>query len=314
METASTALVDQYLQHLSGEDLELLVGSRSSTTDHDRRRELRSRPGAFSERLESPEVFAAVFGVGVGGGGELAQAPEIAGVCSPFLVFAVAVERAASELSTATFVVERLAPRMRGPVFDVERLRDFLADPWRRLFLVELLASYTHVASGSVIVSTRRGWRRQRFSELDPVQMAGLLEVVTPAERPGVYRRLGDLALFLTGVFPDAVARRGFGPLDEGRLLRAGRLVQGSSSADGPAAGAGSRPVPGLGDDGAVALLELLGRRWYGAAAEAAPTPVPTNLRVLGELPERFAQARRILNLVTDRFLFERRSTWFGFS
>ena len=47
-----------------------------------------------------------------------------------------------------------------------------------RFFFVELLASYTHVVSGSTWTATRRGWRRRRFSELDPVQLAGLLGVV----------------------------------------------------------------------------------------------------------------------------------------
>src|SRR5256885_13132420 len=38
-----------------------------------------------------------------------------------------------------------------------------------RLFLAELLASYTNVASGSTLVKTSRGWPRHRFSELDPM-------------------------------------------------------------------------------------------------------------------------------------------------
>ena len=73
--------------------------------------------------------------------------------------------------------------------------------------------------------ATRRGWRRRRFSELDPVQLAGMLEAVSPAERPGVLRRLGDLALFLTGVFPDHTASTPLGrPLSEAALLRSAGL------------------------------------------------------------------------------------------
>ena len=187
-------------------------------------------------------------------------------------------------------------------------LRDFLAAPWRRLFLAELLASYTHVASGSVLVRTPRGFRRQRFSELDPVRLAGLLEVVSEAELPGVLRRLGDVALFLTGVFPDHTARQGFGPVEETRLLRAGGLSRpGGRQAEPGGAGV-------LGAMGAVGLLEQLGRRWYRGAFELLPRPVPGNVAVLGELPERFGQARRILNLVTERFLFRYRDRWFGAS
>jgi hypothetical protein len=168
------------------------------------------------------------------------------------------------------------------------------------------LASYTHVASGSVLVATRRGLRRHRFSELDPVRLAGLLEVVPEADRPGILRRLGDLSLFLTGVFPDQVANRGFGPIEEARLRRAGAATVpvGGPAADGE--------WLGIDRGGAVGLLERLGRRWYRAAYERMGRPVPVELAVIGELPGRFDHARRILNLVTDQFLFARREQWFG--
>ena len=188
-------------------------------------------------------------------------------------------------------------------------LREFMANAWHRLFLAELLASYTHVSSGSVVVRTARGIRRQRFSELDPVRLAALLDVVSDAERPGVLRRLGDLALFLTGVFPDYVARTGFGPIDEGRLLRAG-------GREGPRSRglARARLPRETFDRGAVGLLEQLGRRWYKGAFDLLPRPVADNVAVLGELPARFDQARRMLGYVTEQFVMPNRSRWFGIS
>ena len=221
---------------------------------------------------------------------------------SPFFVFALCVHRAAVELQSTSYVAEWVGASRRTPVFDVEQLREFLAVPHRRLFLVELLSSYTHVASGSIVQFTRRGIRRHRFSELDPVRLAGLLEVVSDEERPGILRRLGDLALFLTGVFPDSVARRGFGPIDEGRLLRSGHFLR----PPGPAPAAA-----GLGPPGPVELLDRLGRRWYGAAFDLLQ-PVPANLVIMGELPTRFSQARRILSFITERFVFTHRERWFG--
>lgn len=289
-----------YLEHLSGRDIELLTGERQLVSSVATGQEiLRRHPGGFDELLAHPRVFEAVFAPA--GGDPLRAA-------SPFLLFAVVVHRAAAELATTSYVTEWLGPGRRTPLFDVERLRDFTSAAWRRFFLAELLASYTRVASGSVIIPTRRGLRRHRFSELDPVRLARLLEVVSEAERPGIFRRLGDLALFLTGVFPDYTGRRGFGPIEEGRLLR-------STGTEG---GAGERTTelkstpPGLGDTGAVALLETLGQRWYRAAFELLPTPVPRNIAVVGELPERFGQARRILGFVTERFLFANRDSWFG--
>ncbi len=146
--------------------------------------------------------------------------------------------------------VTRTSPCSDGrPVGGPDRGRSRRCWPTRcGLFLAELLASYVHVASGSVWVQTAHGWRR-RYSELDPVRLATLLEVVDQTERPGVWRRLGDLALFLTGVFPDHTDARGLGPVQATRLLRSAGLAPGETGA-----GAG------------VALLELLGRRWPGPA------------------------------------------------
>jgi hypothetical protein len=293
-----SAVTTAYLEHFSPRDLELLrsVGRHGAQS---------SDPGSFSladgleTLLGSPELFETVFAAPRAGD------PLLSG--TPFFVFAVAVHRAAAQLQSVSYVSEWLGLGRRAPVFDVGQLREFMAPPRHRLFLAELLASYTHVASGSVMVATRRGLRRQRFSELDPVRLAGLLEVVSREERPGILRRMGDLALFLTGVFPDYVARRGFGPIEEGRLLRAGSAAP-DRSGDVPSA----NEAAALGDRGAVGLLEQLGRRWYRAAFELLPSPVAENVRVLGELPEHFDHARRILGFVTEELLFPHRDRWFG--
>ena len=288
-----------YLEHLTDDDLELLSAShRKATGETLAVGELRSRLGAIEDLLARPEVFEAVLGV------EKGADPFLRG--SPFLVFAVAVHRCSEDLRQAAFVPEWLGPRQRVAVFDVEALRDFLAEPSRRFFLVELLASYTHVASGSVWVQTRRGWRRRRFSELDPVRLASLLEVVPEPERVGIYRRLGDLALFLTGVFPDHTAVRAMAPIDAARLLRAARLA--TRADEGGGTGGRRDPVEPA---GAVGLLEHLGRRWYRLACETTSSPTGA-MGVVGEVAERFRQARRVLNLVTDRHLFVLRDRWFS--
>ncbi|HVB05005.1 MAG TPA: hypothetical protein VNF07_02000 [Acidimicrobiales bacterium] len=287
-----------YLQHLTDEDLRLLSslagGAQEGAAAAAR---LRSEPGRVLTLVEGPGAFALAFPE------EGAGAPLLP--ASPFLIFALAVHETGRELSAASYVSEWLGPHHRTPIFEVANLRDFLASPLRRLFLTELLASYTHVSSGSVLVPTRRGLRRRRFSELDPVRLAELLDFVSEAERPGILRRLGDVALFLTGVFPDHTATHGLSELEEGRLLAASGLSRETRPAPS---------IPGFGDASAVELLERLGRRWYRLAYESLPRPVAVDLRVLGELNERFGDARRILNVLTDRYLFHFRERWFGIS
>lgn len=280
-----------YLEHLSDGDLALL-GSAAGSLPAER---LRADPAMVERLLDDPRTFEAVLGA-PGRADRLLHA-------SPFLVFALAIQRGAEDLREAAFVGEWAGPRKRLPVFDAASLRDFLAAPPRRLFLAELLASYVHVASGSVLVQTRRGWRRQRFSELDPVRLAALLDVVPADERAGIYRRLGDLALFLTGVFPDHTATRAFAPVSAERLLRHAGLEGGEARQAGPIG------EPSLGSGG-VALLERLGRRWYRLAYQSAPVRTAP-LRVIHEVAERFDQARRILTLVTDTYLLPFRTRWF---
>jgi hypothetical protein len=275
------------LDRLSDTDLSLLARAAGEPgSARERVDELRSDPRRIEALIRAPAVFDALFGP------EKVFLPAVA----PFLAFSVLIERAALLLGEVAFVPEWVGPQTRVPVFDVENLREFISDPLRRFFLAELLTSYTHVASGSVLVRTPRGWKRRRFSELDPVRLAELIEATPQDGRVILYRRFGDLALFLTGVFPDHTARRRLAPIQRGRLRRAFASVE-----------------PGDGDpDDVMPLFEALGRRAYRAAWEATQPRDAGSARVLGEVAERFLSARRILNVVTDQHLFPFRTQWFG--
>lgn len=282
-----------WFDHLSEDDLSLL--SRVASGAGVEADEVRTHPGALARAMSHPAAFDSVFGPPDG---------EPLPPASPFLTFALIVHRGWGELRTARHIDEWVGPRRRLPVLGGDDLRGFLAGPARRLFLTELLASYTRVTSGSAWVRTRKGWRRRRFSELDPVRLASLLDVVPEEERPGVYRRLGDLALFLTGVFPDHTEMHGLGPLDEGRLLRI------TGVAADPERGPGRRSETT--STGAVTLLESLGQRWYWLASHTSRGPLTGTMPVVAELAEGFPVARRTLNFLTDRHLFAHRTGWFG--
>lgn len=293
-----------YLERLGADDVDLLADAarRAGHRDIDTTL-LRAEPNRILPLLSETATRDTVFC----GPEELATPARIVAApaqASAFLTFAVAVHRAAAELEDLRFTAEWVGPRRRLPVFDVPVLREFVADPLRRLFLVELLASYTHVASGATWERTTRGWRRRRFSELEPAQLAALLDVVPESERPGVYRRLGDLALFLTGVFPDHTATRGLAPVQRGRLLRV-------SGVEADIDDVLPSDVAAL---GTVGLLELLGERWYRLAVAGAQPPLTATMQVAAAVSEQFRQARRVLNFVTDQFLFPLRGQWFGVS
>src|SRR5487761_1117795 len=288
----------EYASHLTDADLRLLASVAGATGGSSQAGDLagpadasslRGDPAALLRLVEHPGVFGAIFGPGAAEHGWAVPA-------SPFLVFAVFVQRAAAELASMDHVPERTGQRQRVPLFDAPALRDFLGDPARRLFLAELLASFTRVASGRYQVRTGGQVRTRRFSELDPVRLAGLLDAVPQAERPGVYRRLGDVSLFLTGVFPDYAATGVLGLVDAARLLRAARLP--------------SAEQDRLAGSPAIELLEHLSARWYRAARDLAPVST-ARVRVVGDVADRFRQARRVLNHVADRYLLAPDLPWF---
>ena len=273
----------EYADHLTDQDLTLLISAVGSAEDAAR---LRHDPAAIPGLLSDPRVFDSVFSWGDAARatpGGLALPGQAAAV-SPFLTFAVAVHRSATELASMDHVTERTGPRQRVPLFDAPALRDFLG-------------SFTRVASGRYRVRGGGRMRTRRFSELDPVRLAGLLDGVPDAERPGVYRRLGDVCLFLSGVFPDYATLYGVGPAQVARLLRAARVPAGQQ--------AELATVP------AIDLLEQLGARWYRAACGLAPVRT-ARLDVVAEVAGSFRQARRVLNHIADRYLFSTDHPWFA--
>jgi len=291
--------VSAYADYLTEADLRLIaraVGASAAAVT-----ELAGDAAAIEGLLADPRVFSAVFGTVSPGSPASPAAPEVLVFASPFLAFGVAVHRAVADLAAMDYLPERSGLRQRVPVFDTPELRDFLGSAERRLFLAELLASFTRVASGRYRVPSRWGGsgpgpgagsggrsRTRRFSELDPVKLAGLIEVAPEESRPGIYRRLGDVSLFLAGVFPDYSAMHAFGPVDVSRLLRSARVPAGDRD--------------GLAAAPALDLLEYLGARWYRAALATAPVRT-ARLDVVGEVAERFRQARRVLNHLADRYL-----------
>jgi hypothetical protein len=276
-----------YADHLTETDLRLLCTAAGLPASTDRT--AFTDPALLEGLLADPRVFDAVFG----------DHDEVV-LVSPFLAFVVAVHRAALDLAGLDYLPERSGLRQRIPVFDTPELRDFLGSAERRLFLAELLASFTRVASGRYRVPS--GWggtsrtRTRRFSELDPVRLAGMLDDAPEESRPGIYRRLGDVSLFLAGVFPDYSTMHALGPVDVSRLLRSARVPYDDRDH--------------LATAPALDLLEYLGARWYRAALSAAPVRT-ARLDVVGDVAGRFRQARRVLNHLADRYLISPSAPWF---
>jgi len=262
-----------YLDSLSERDvatLAAIVGSDPVELSAD----LRRRPWSIHDLLARDDVFEAV----------LDRSAHPADVVSPFLLFAVLVHQVAGELRDATFVNDWSGPRSRLPVFDVEPLREFVEDAGRTSFLAKLLTSFALPDPSPV--------------PTDPFDLAGMaawVDQAMPADRTVLLRRMGDLALFLTGVFPD---RTGSAPLLPVDAERFGRTVQ-MSSDEVLSLCDRARIAPGLD------ALEALGSRWYTASVSEGGSPP-----VVADVAHRFRAARRVLNHLTDRHLYRLQPNW----
>lgn len=265
------------VQRLGERDFTLLASLAGPGGDPVRVREhLRREPGAIDGYLSDPTLFEKIFG--------FEEAVWIAAI-TPHLAFAALVYQTARDLGSASYVPEWVGAGERLPVFDATTLREFIDGVTRRYMLIDFLASFTRVASGSIWVRTARGYRRRRYSELDPIALAEVVEGLPAAQRSPGYRRLGEVSLFLTGVFPDHTARHPLSAIRQARLAR----------------------ISGVGESSLVGvdylhLLEAVGRAWYDRAAATAHLPAESQ-RSMADMAENFTLARRFLTYLADKYL-----------
>ncbi len=267
----------RFVESLTGHDLEMLAALEHAPSDSAELRAHLSRdPETIEVLLADPSLYESIY--------ETPETGMIAGL-SPLLAFAVLVHRTMRDLRAATYVPEWIGAGERLPVFDAASIREFIDAADRRYLIADFLGSFTTVSSGSMWVRTERGYRKRRFSELDPVALAEMVGSLPVAQRSGGYRRLGEVSLFLTGVFPDHTARHPLSPMHQARLARLSGIE-----------------MEEAGDLDYVHFLERVGRSWYDKAA--TDPLLPTGIReVLSDMATNFTQARRFLNYLTDCYL-----------
>ncbi len=146
---------------------------------------------------------------------------------SPWLFFTVLLRRTWRDLESETFTVEQ-RHRQKVLLFDTDRVVELLTQEPLREYLATMLASFTRIESVTVPVRVRKGiWRRYRTSDLDVEGMMRYCQALDEPFRFGPYRRIGDVCLFLTGMFPEYIdaqyrypLSRQIRPRMKGRLCR----------------------------------------------------------------------------------------------
>lgn len=104
------------------------------------------------------------------------------------------------------------------PVFDTAKVVELLARPEVLDYLSQMLASCTRIQSYTVPMRARRGiLRRVRYNDMDIDSLVRFCATADESHRFSFYKRIADVCLFISGLFPGSGEMR---PLSVRRLRR----------------------------------------------------------------------------------------------
>ena len=264
---------------LSDRDLEFLVETVSpGVSDRVRLKQIIRDDDDFRKNfITSDKVFQ-----------RLMDDDEILLKISPHLFFEILLRRAGTDLSKKGYTLER-EQRMRIAVFDTEELLGLLSEEAIVFYLADMLSSFTRVQSYAISFRVRKGvWRKIRFNDLDIFSLMALCDAVDEELRPGLYKRIADICLFMLGMFGDYVALEYRYPVSR-------------------------KPRPQIAGRPRISPqeYEAEGRRFYRLAAEhsaSADVELSETFRILSE---NFQRAKKPLNFIADNYLLQKRSAFF---
>jgi len=210
--------------------------------------------------------------------------PGLVVALSPRFLFSVLLRRIRRDLSEIPYTVERIHADGRLVVFDAAIAHSLLRAPAIFDYLVDLLVSFERAETVVVqrVSDPVRVHRLNTLSIEDMMELAGLID---PTMRPMVFRRIGDIALFTTGLFPAAVVRG-----------------QRPTLAARPAAPPRQRLR--------IEDYEAEGRRFYRLAADRLVSSHHALAQVLVRLSEEFTAARKPLTVLSERYVTWARPRW----
>ena len=196
---------------------------------------------------------------------------------SPRLLFTILLRQTRRDLDNQPYINEISERGEVIPVFESSRVAELLDEEPPREYLADMMSSFSKTHSGVVYSMERGRLRKRKFNSMDMDAMIRASRHADPAERPDYYRRIADIALFMTGVFPHQAVRSPRRRFAHRRTL---------------------------------ADYEREGSSFYGLAARELETPGLG--AVLASLSENFTLARRALNHLSERYIRARSERYFG--
>lgn len=256
--------------HFNDSDLRFLVETVvTGRQDYDQIVNLiRGKDDLIEPMLQDPKLVRRLF-------------EEEAGLVrvSPYFLFTVLLLEVRRDLEATAYVLEVDFKGKRIPVFEAQAVTDLLGRVEIRDYLADMLASFTRTNSGAIYWRERGAWHKRRFSDLDIDDMVDLARIIDPEMRPALYKRIADIALFLSGIFPDHLTVFA------------------------------SRHQSRFSDKRSLKDYEQQGSRFFRVAAQE--TDQIRWRPAMRTLAERFTLARWALNTLSDRYLKTQRELYF---
>ena len=208
---------------------------------------------------------------------------------SPALYFEVLLRQSLRDLETAGYTVERDG-RADLPVFDTQDVVKFLSIQGVLDYLAHMLASFTRINSYSVPVRIRRGIRRRVvYNDMDVDSLVRHCANADWEQRFGFYKRIADVCLFISGVFPEFAS-----PPVRYSVPNTMRTA------------VSDRTRRSLSD------YEVQGSQFYGLAEEHDSAQQLGLHGVFRLLKDHFATARKPLRFIASHYLHGSRNRLFG--
>jgi len=181
---------------LSQGDLDFIIRTvATKRRDYDHIREIvEDKPDLLEIMLDDPKLTQRVM-----------NEEEVFLKISPYLLFEILLRQAKRELQARTYTYEKAATRWTVPVFDGLRVGDLLANSRIRSYLAEMLASFTKTQTATVYYKVGSRFYKRRYSDLSIDDLYELSRLVAAEHRFPLYKRIGDVCLFLTAIFPEYI-------------------------------------------------------------------------------------------------------------
>lgn len=208
------------------------------------------------------------------------QSSEILLKISPRLLFEILLRGTRSELEKRTWVLERIGTQ-KIPVFGLDKIVALLGEEEILDYLANMLSSFTKIDTFTLVIRVRSGvWRKIRFNDMDIDSLIKFSEIIDEENRFAFYKRIADVCLFISGVFPEYMMFDYGLPGKKSTGSRITRRFRKSAEE-----------------------YEIEGRKFYKLASAHEMAKAANLSEVLEKLSENFNLVKRSLDFLTQQYL-----------